>query len=188
MSAPAVTALLHAWKAGDRSAEAALVQALYPALRELAQQQLGRFPGARTLQPTELVHEAYERLQRQQQVDWEDRSHFMAMAATAIRCVLVDHLRAKSSQKRGGDVPKIALDSLPGLDAAQPEAAIDWLELDSALTALAAVNADCVRVVEMRVFSGMDIEEVAAVMGSSSATVGRQWRFAKAWLAQHLEP
>lgn len=188
MTDSSVTALLHAWKSGDARAESALVAAIYPVLRDLARGQLGRFPGVRTLQPTELVHEAYERLHRQQAVNWEDRSHFYAMAATAIRSVLVDHLRQKSSQKRGGDVVKLALDSEIAEQSGRDVGPLDWLELDSALTALAAINPDCVRVVEMRVFSGLGVEEIAGVMGSSTATVGRQWRFARAWLAEQLAP
>lgn len=183
-----VTALLQAWRSGTAGAESALMSALYPILRDLARNQLSRFPGARTLQPTELVHEAYERLQRQRQVDWENRSHFYAMAATAIRSILVDHLRQKSSQKRGGDAVRIDLDAqIDRIESAQP-APLDWLELDSALQALTAINADCVRVVEMRVFGGLGVEEISQVMNSSTATVGRQWRFARAWLAEHLSP
>lgn len=188
MSESSVTALLQAWKSGEAGAESALMAALYPVLREIARGQLSRFPGVRTLQPTELVHEAYERLRRQQQVDWENRSHFQAMAATAIRSILVDHLRQKSSQKRGGDAARIDLDAqLQQLESGQPDP-LDWLQLDSALRALSAINADCARVVEMRVFGGLSIEEMTEVMGSSTATVGRQWRFARAWLAEHLSP
>lgn len=186
MSDSSVTALLQAWKSGEAGAESALMSLLYPMLRELARSQLGGFPGVRTLQPTELVHEAYERLQRQQQVHWEDRSHFYAMAATVIRSILIDHLRQKSSQKRGGDVVRVDLDAqIDRVESAQ-SAPLDWLELDSALQGLAAINADFVRVVEMRVFAGLGVEEIATVMNSSTATVGRQWRFARAWLAEHL--
>lgn len=188
MSESSVTALLQAWKSGEAGAESALMSVLYPILRELARGQLARFPGARELQPTELVHEAYERLQRQQQVDWENRSHFYAMAATAIRSILVDHLRQKSSQKRGGDAVRVDLDAQVDRIESQQPAPLDWLELDSALQALTAINPDCVRVVEMRVFGGLSVDEITTVMNSSSATVGRQWRFARAWLAEHLSP
>jgi RNA polymerase sigma factor (TIGR02999 family) len=110
------------------------------------------------------------------------------MAATAIRSILVDHLRQKSSQKRGGDAARIDIDAqLQHLESGQPDP-LDWLQLDSALRALAAINADCARVVEMRVFGGLSIDEMTEVMGSSTATVGRQWRFARAWLAEHLSP
>lgn len=183
-----VTELLRAWRDGDRAAEAALMAAIYPVLRELAQGQLGRFPGARTLQATELVHEAYERLHRQNAVEWQNRGHFYAIAATVIRHVLVDHLRQKGSQKRGGDVVKLELDAQLMDNVAQEAPAIDWLELDSALNALQRVNGDCVRVVEMRVFGGLSVDEVAEVLDSSAATVGRQWRFARAWLAERLAP
>jgi RNA polymerase sigma factor (TIGR02999 family) len=188
MSDSSVTALLQAWKSGEAGAESALMSTLYPMLRELARNQLSSFPGVRTLQPTELVHEAYERLQRQQQVQWEDRGHFYAMAATVIRSILIDHLRQKSSQKRGGDVVRVDLDAqVDRVESAESEP-LDWLELDSALQGLAAINADFVRVVEMRVFAGLGAEEIAQVMNSSTATVGRQWRFARAWLAEHLSP
>lgn len=188
MSDSSVTALLQAWKSGEAGAESALMSMLYPMLRELARNQLSSFPGARTLQPTELVHEAYERLQRQQHVHWEDRSHFYAMAATVIRSILIDHLRQKSSQKRGGDVVRVDLDAQIDRVESAESAPLDWLELDSALQGLGAINADFVRVVEMRVFAGLGAEEIAQVMNSSTATVGRQWRFARAWLAEHLSP
>jgi RNA polymerase sigma factor (TIGR02999 family) len=188
MSDTAVTDLLRAWRGGDKAAESALMAAIYPVLRELAQHQLARVPGTRTLQATELVHEAYERLHRQNAVDWQNRGHFYAIAATVIRHVLVDHLRQKNSQKRGGDVIKIEIDAQLMDQVAQETPAIDWLELDSALTALQRVNGDCVRVVEMRVFGGLSVDEVAEVLESSAATVGRQWRFARAWLAERLAP
>jgi len=188
MSNRSVTELLHAWKGGDGAAESALITAIDPVLRDLARGQLNRFPGARTLQATELVHEAYERLHKQSAVDWQDRGHFYAIAATAIRHVLVDHLRQKGSQKRGGDVVKVELDAHVADSMAAEATAIDWLELDSALTALGGINSACVKVVEMRVFSGMSVDEIAVAMNSSTATVGRQWRFARAWLGEQLSP
>ncbi len=180
-----VTSLLAIWKAGDRSVEPALIRAVYPTLQSLARVQLQRFTGPVTLQATELVNEAYERLHRQQKVDWQDRQHFFAIAATVIRYILIDHLRERKSEKRGGDVIKVELTGAAE-EAMALTNGIDWLELDQALTALAEVDRRCVQVVEMRVFAGMAVEEVAQAMMSSVATVGRQWRFARAWLGEYL--
>jgi RNA polymerase sigma factor (TIGR02999 family) len=181
-----ITGLLQAWKAGDRSVEEALIRSVYPNLRSLAQAQLGRMGPQHTFQATEVVHEAFERLQKQQHVDWQDRAHFMAICATVLRRVLIDHLRSRDRQKRGGGYETVAFDL--GMEQALPatSSGLDWIELDEALKALEAVDAPAARVVELRAFGGLEVEEVAAAMSSSTATVGRQWRFARAWLAARL--
>lgn len=181
-----ITELLDAWKRGDRSVEAALVAQVYPVLREIAGAHARRHGGMLTLGPTELVHEAYERLHRQRGRDWHSRVHFFAVAANVVRSVAIDYLRQRGAEKRGGDLLFVPLDSVAGERLPAHGGAIDWLEFDQALTTLAATDADCARVVELRVFGGMTVEEVATVLGSSTATVGRQWRFARVWLADRI--
>ncbi|MGE4073127.1 MAG: ECF-type sigma factor [Lysobacterales bacterium] len=180
-----ITDLLMRWRGGDKAAEAELIEAVYPALREMSRAQLRRNGGA-TMQATELAHEAYERLLAQQQVDWQNREHFMAIAATVVRRVLIDYLRERSAQKRGSGQASIPLHDL--LDSDHPSSGdhVDWLMLDQALTEFARVEPDTARVVELRLFGGMSVEEIASVCGSSTATVGRQWRFARAWIASSL--
>lgn len=153
----------------------------------MARAQVRRNARVLTLSATELAHEAYERLAPQKAVDWKNRDHFFAIAATVIRRVVVDYLRERNAEKRGGGLPfvqleDVALDELP----MQPDM-VDWLAVDQALNELAASDPDCARVVELRLFSGMSVEQIASVMDSSTATVGRQWRFARTWLADRLD-
>jgi RNA polymerase sigma factor (TIGR02999 family) len=182
-----ITKLLKAWSLGDRGVEDALIGLLYGKLRSLAQAQISRMPD-QTLQATELVHEAFERLHRQHEVDWQDRSHFLAISATVIRRVLVDHLRARGREKRGGGVEALTLGETLQDGLAAPHSEIDWIELEEAMRALERTDSKAARVVELRVYGGLDVEEVAELMSSSTATVGRQWRFARAWLATRLAP
>lgn len=182
-----ITQLLTRWKAGEREVDNQLAEAIYPTLRDIARQHLrSRAPGA-TLRATELANEAYLLLEKQRDVDWQNRSHFYAIAATVIRRVLVDHLRERGAEKRGGGLLQMPLDAIelqPDEGAREPVA---WLAVDEALTELATIEPECARVVELRVFGGLGVEEIAEVCGSSTATVGRQWRFARAWLADWLE-
>ncbi|MEZ5464216.1 MAG: ECF-type sigma factor [Lysobacteraceae bacterium] len=188
MEPSSVTQLLDAWKRGDRSVENELAIRIYPVLRDIARSQVRRNAGVLTLSATELANEAYERLHDQRSVDWRNRQHFFAIAATVIRRVVIDYLRMRSADKRGGDVVFVALDESQDAEeeALQGKDLIDWLALDHAMSELAEVDADCARVVELRLFSGLTVEEVAAVLDSSTATVGRQWRFSRAWLSQRL--
>jgi len=181
-----ITGLLAAWRQGDRSVEDALAAAIYPVLRELSRAQVRRHSGRLTLAATELANEAYERLHRQRAVDWQNRDHFFAIASTVIRRVIVDYLRQRGSEKRGGDAVMVELDHVEAGELTNPDDGIDWLALDQALTELGAVDAECARVVEMRLFSGLTVEQIADVNGSSTATVGRQWRFARVWLSERL--
>ncbi len=186
MAVPEITQLLHAWRDGDRSVENDLVALIYPLLRNMSVEQLRRNRASTTLRATELVHEAYERLHRQQGVDWQNRQHFLAIAATVIRRVLVDHLRQRSTTKRGGEAVVLALDSDLAEELPQPAAGLDWVALDQALSELEKIEPNCVKVVEMRVFAGLGVDQVAETLGISTATVGRLWRFARAYLADHL--
>lgn len=181
-----ITELLTAWKSGDRSVESELVEHIYPMLREIARSQVRRNAGVMTLAATELAHEAYERLQRQQLVDWRNRGHFLAIAATVTRRVVIDHLRRRSADKRGGDQLVVALDQESGEEPVADAPLLDWLALDQGLTQLGASDPACLRVAELRLFSGLSVEEIAEVTCSSTATVGRQWRFARVWLSERL--
>lgn len=181
-----ITQLLRRWSAGDPDAPEALLGALYPVLKDMARRQLHRGGNALTLQPTDLLHSAYERLQIDAGTHWQDRSQFMAIASVLIRNTLIDHLRGRSSQKRGGDVARspIELGEVEPLDPAQgPESAA---ALDAALSRLAAIDPACAQVVVLKVFAGYQGEEIAEALGVSTATVGRLWRFSRAWLADHL--
>jgi RNA polymerase sigma factor (TIGR02999 family) len=188
MSDPSITGLLDAWKSGDRAAEHALIERVYPLLRDLAHAQVRRHAGVLTLAATELVHEAFERLHRQRSVEWQNRGHFLSIAATVIRRVIVDYLRQRSAEKRGGDVVMVEIDATGSRELAAPEDGIDWLALDQALAALAERDPACARVAEMRLFSGLNVEQIADVLGSSTATIVRQWKFARIWLADRLDP
>lgn len=183
----AITALLADWHRGDRAAEDRLVRSIYPVLRDMARAQVRRNARVLTLSATELAHEAYERLAPQKAVDWKNRDHFFAIAATVIRRVVVDYLRERNAEKRGGGLPFVQIEDVGlGELPMQPDM-VDWLAVDQALTELAESDPDCARVVELRLFSGLSVEQIAGVMASSSATVGRQWRFARTWLAERLD-
>lgn len=182
-----ITQLLDRWKDGDRSVENELATRIYPVLRELARAQLRRNRGVLTLRATEMANEAYARLCKQQGVDWKNRDHFYAIAATVMRRVVVDYLRQRGSEKRGGGTLFVAIDDLTPEEMPFQSDAVDWLEVDQAMTELEVADPKCARVVELRLFSGLSIEQIASVCGSSTATVGRQWRFARSWLAERLE-
>jgi RNA polymerase sigma factor (TIGR02999 family) len=179
--------MLAAWRVGDAAAEDELVRNIYPMLREMALAQVRRNSRVLTLSATELAHEAYERLAPQKSVDWKNRDHFFAIAATVIRRVVIDYLRERNAEKRGGGIPFVKLDDVPSADIPSQPDVIDWLAVDQALTELATSDPACGRVVELRLFSGLSVEQIAGVMQSSTATVGRQWRFARSWLAERLD-
>lgn len=181
-----ITELLAHWRQGDRAAGDALASAIYPVLRDLARAQLRRHGDQLTLRATELAHEAYERLLPQAGVDWRNRAHFYAIAATVMRRVVIDYLRMRSADKRGGDVLFVPLQDLGSDEQPAGGDPVDWLAVDQALNELATLDADSARVVEMRLFTGLSVEEIAGVLDSSTATVGRQWRFARTWLADRL--
>lgn len=179
--------MLGRWTQGDRSVEASLVADLYPQLRRLAQAQLQRHGGGFTLQATEIANETYLKLAQQSSVDWRNREHFYAIAATVLRRILIDYLRARSSDKRGHHLTAVDLDSLGESEAVVLDDRVDWLSVDQALAELEAEDPACAKVVELKFFGGFNTERIAAVMGTSVATVGRQWRYARAWLAERLE-
>lgn len=184
-AAPAdVTQLLLDWRAGDEIAGERLLPVVYDELRRQAARAMRR-EGEHTLQATALVHEAYLRLVDQRRVEWKNRAHFFGIAARVMRRVLVDHARARHAAKRGGGATAIALADEGHADANAP-APLDLLALHDALERLAALDADQARVVELRYFGGLSIEETAEAMGTSPATVKREWAVARAWLRREL--
>jgi RNA polymerase sigma factor (TIGR02999 family) len=180
MAAPhAVTRLLADWRSGDQSALEQLMALLYGELRALADSHLrSEGPGC-TLQPTALVHEAYLRLVSQHLPDWKSRSHFFGVAAQLMRQVLVDRARAHHAEKRGGGRRQVPLEDTVCF---APERSRDLVALDDALKELAALDHRKSKVVELRFFGGLEIEEIAEVLDLSAATVGRELRVARAWL------
>ena len=178
-----VTSLLVAWSEGDDSALAQLVPRVYDELRRIAHHHLRTERPGRTLQTTALVHEAYLRLVDTRRVRWESRAHFLSVAAQAMRRILVDAARARGAQKRGGNPAVVSLDEA-ALLAPRREASL--VALDDALIALADVDPRKSRVVELRYFGGLSVEETAAVLRVSPETVHRDWRVAKAFLLREL--
>ena len=181
---PPVTLLLRAWSNGDQSALQGLIPLVEAELRRLARGYMARERRGHTLQTTALINEAFIRLVGTKNVDWQDRAHFLGIAARLMRRVLVDHARVRGVQKRGGGAYAMALEE--GM-AVSPPADIDLLALDRALTALAAVDERKSRVIEMRFFGGMTVEETAEALAVSPDTVKRDWRLAKLWLLRELE-
>jgi RNA polymerase sigma-70 factor (ECF subfamily) len=179
-----VTVLLRAWSDGDKAALEQLLPLVEAELRRLARTYMARERRAHTLQTTALINEAFLRLVDTKNVRWEDRAHFLGMSARLMRRVLVDHARARGYQKRGGGVQRVTLtDAL--LMAAEPS--LNLIDLDRALEALAAVDARKAKVVELRFFGGLTVEETADVMHVSNDTIKRDWRLAKLWLLRDLE-
>lgn len=177
-----VTSLLVASSKGDQEALNQLLPLVYDELRRLADRYLHRERSDHTLQATALVHEAYLRL-IDQRVSWANRAHFFGVAAEMMRRILIDHARSRQAAKRGSGGIKISLDDVLELT---DERAADLIALDDALKALAEFDPQKARVVELRFFGGLSIEETAAVMGLGTATITRQWRLAKAWLYHEL--
>ena len=178
-----VTRLLGQINAGNPDAIAELVPLLYKDLRRMAAYYLRRERREHTLQATALVHEAYLRLMDQKEVHWQNRSHFFGVAAQLMRRILVDYARSHQAAKRGGPLPKVPLDHIVALSK---EGADDLVALDETLTRLAAVDAQQARIIELRVFGGLTVEEAAELLGVSPATVKRDWSMAKAWLTREL--
>lgn len=174
-----VTRLLGELNAGDREAFAQLMPLVYGELRSLAGRRLHRERPGHPLQPTALVHEAYIRLVEQREVRWKNRGHFFAVAAQAMRRILIDQARAQLAGKRGGAQVTVPLDEAVVAADAPPE---ELIALDAAITQLAAIDPRQEQLVELRFFAGLTIEETAEAMGISDTTVKREWRLARAWL------
>jgi RNA polymerase sigma factor (TIGR02999 family) len=183
MATPDVTRLLVSWSEGDKQALDQLAPMVYDELRRLADRYLRRERPGHTLQSTALVHEAYLRLIDQRNVHWQNRAHFFGVAAQMIRRILVDHARATHAAKRGAGVPRLSLDS--GIDAGV-ERDLDLVALDDALEALSHLDPQQSRIIELRFFGGLSVEETAEVLEVSPATVKREWSSARAWLFREL--
>ena len=184
--AEAITEYLRAWEQGDDGALERLLPMVYTELRAIAARHLGAERPGHTLQPTALANEAYLRLRGLGDVPWHDRTHFFAIASRIMRRLLVDHARAKTAHKRGADAPRVQLtegihDGLrPAMEAAE------LIDLDRALDELAAATPRLARLVELRFFGGLEIDEAAALLGCSPRTAKRDWAFARAWLLHRL--
>ena len=179
-----VTVFLKAWSDGDRAAADSLLQLVYKEMRKLAASYLQKQRPDHTLQPTALVHEAYLKLIDTSEINWQDRAHFFAVAAQTMRNILVDHARKVNADKRGGDARKIQLDEAVGLSKKQD---VDLIDLDGCLTKLAQQDEKQSRIIELRFFGGLTIEETAEVLKISPATVKREWAMARAWLFRQMK-
>jgi RNA polymerase sigma factor (TIGR02999 family) len=181
-----VTALLQAWAQGDRSALDALLPVVYGELHRQAERYMRGQPAGHTLQATALVNEAFLRLVDQTKVEWRSRAHFFGVAAKAMRSILIDHARGRQAAKRGAGATRLTLDTARDIAEAAP--VVDVLDLDEALQRFAEFDPDKARLVELRYFGGLSIEEAAEVLEVSPATVKRQWHTARAWLRRELTP
>jgi RNA polymerase sigma factor (TIGR02999 family) len=182
-SPKSVTQLLIEWRDGDQSALDRLIPLVYAELHRLARYYMRRERKGHTLQTTALVNEAYLRLVDHKGMRWQNRAHFYAVAAQAMRRILVDEARSRQYVKRGGGARMVELDEAA---AVAQEQAADLVALDDALTDLAAIDLRKSRIVEMRYFAGMSVEETASVLGISGVTVMREWRMAKVWLLKAI--
>jgi RNA polymerase sigma-70 factor, ECF subfamily len=183
-NAPDLTELLTAWSGGDQGALERLMPLVYADLHRVAHRYMREERKDHSLQTTALVHEAYLRLVDVRRVRWQNRTHFFAVAAQAMRRILVDAARERNAQKRGADPSHVALDA----DAlAAPDRGDDLVALDDVLTRFAALDPRKARVVELRYFGGLTVEETAEVIGMSAETVARDWKMAKLWLLRELQ-
>jgi RNA polymerase sigma factor (TIGR02999 family) len=180
-----ITQLLVAWSSGDQTALDELMPLVYGELRRMARRYMARQPPEHTLQTTALIHEAYMKLVGQEEKHWQNRAHFYGVAAQAMRHILVDYARARHAAKRGGDARAVTLEEAA---VAANERVADIVALDDALNRLEKLAPRQSRVVELRYFGGMSVEETSQVLNVSPETVTRDWRMAKAWLLRELQP
>jgi RNA polymerase sigma factor (TIGR02999 family) len=180
---PDVTSLLADWSRGDRRAFEVLLPLVYAELRRIAGRQLRRERDGHTLQPTALVHEAYLRLVAQRSVDWQSRAHFYGVAAQVMRRILVDHARRQAATKRGDGAHRVPLEEAAETTAVNQ---VPVLMLDHALGRMERLDPGLARIVELRAFGGLTIDEAAHVLNVSPTTAKREWRTAKAWLTNEL--
>lgn len=182
-SSSQVSQLLEAWSAGEEKALDELLPRVYQELRSLAARQMRRERADHTLQTTGLVNEAFLKLVQQGGVQWTNRSHFFAIAATAMRRILVDYARERGAQKRGGNVERVSLDRVQ--IAVSPD--VDLIDLEDCLSRLEKLDPQQVKIVELRYFAGCTIDEVAEALQISPSTVKREWRMAKVWLRAEMQ-
>lgn len=179
-----LTRLLNKAQAGDKDTLDEVFPIVYAELRRVAAHQLSNEKANHTLQPTALVHEAYLRLLEQHSVDWQNRTHFFSIAAEMMRRILVNHAIEKKAQKRGSGETLLSLDEISGASAKLPT--VDLILLDEALKRLAEFDPQQAKIIELRFFGGLTIEEVASVLQISESTVNREWRSAKAWIMSQI--
>lgn len=179
-----ITQLLLSWSKGDDAALEKLIQLVYPELRKLARRYMGRESPDHTLQTSALINEAYLRLVDQRSVEWQDRAHFFAMAAQVMRHILIDHARRHLYKKRGGGAQHVSLDEVV---IVCQERATELVALDEALTSLAKIDERKSKIVELRFFGGLSVDETAKAMQLSPVTIMREWRAAKAWLHREVD-
>jgi RNA polymerase sigma factor (TIGR02999 family) len=177
-SAPQITELLQAWSAGDQSAVGQIVELVYPELHQIARKHLYHEQPGHSIQATALVNEAYLRLVKVREVQWKDRAHFLAMGARIMRRILIDHARSRPRGKRAELTETLAI---------APQMELDLVLLDRVLKALAEFDERKAKVVEMKFFGGLTVEEIAAVLKVSKQTVDRDWSLAKAWLIHEMK-
>jgi RNA polymerase sigma factor (TIGR02999 family) len=179
-----ITALLHEFPSGDKTALDRLIPLIYPGLRRLARGYMSHERPSHTLQPTALVHEAYVRLIKQEQPDYRSRAHFLGVAAQVMRQILIDHARTRDAEKRGGGAPKLSLEMAAVMPVGQPSTIV---AIDEALNHLARNDSLKARLIEMRFFGGMTAEESAEVLKLPVTEVRRRLRVGQAWLQRELE-
>jgi len=182
---PDITLWLHEWSLGKENALDALMPVVYAELHRQATNYLRRERVDHTLQATALINEAYLKLVDQREVNWQNRAHFFGIAAQAMRRILVDHARSRHRNKRGGNAEDLPLEAAE-FATSPTGTSVDLIALDEALTRLAHLDERQARIIELRFFSGLNVEETAEALGVSQATVKNEWRTAKAWLFQEL--
>ena len=183
-NAPEITQLLKDWSEGNQTALDKLMPLVYDELRRQASRYLRNERQGHTLQTTALIHEAYLKLIGINQIEWQNRNHFFAIASTAMRRILVDYARERKRDKRGGVAENLPLDE--GLQISANEKSVDLIALDEALNRLAKLDERQTKVVELKYFSGLSIDEIAEVLGIANSTVRLDWNLAKAWLKQEI--
>jgi RNA polymerase sigma-70 factor (ECF subfamily) len=179
-----ITQLLKEWGEGNQAALDKLMPLVYEELRRQASRYLRNERQGHTLQTTALIHEAYLKLLGNERIEWQNRSHFFAIASTAMRRILVDHARERHREKRGGNAENLPLDE--AFQISSNEKSVDLIALDEALNRLAKLDARQAKIVELRYFSGLSNDETAAILGVSEGTVRNDWKIAKAWLKQEI--
>ncbi len=182
---PAITQLLQKWRQGDNEAFDEVTQYVYHDLRRRAAVYMRNERRGHSLQTTGLVHEAFIKLLDKQEIEWQDRNHFLAVAATTMRRILVDHARGRKRDKRGGSSEDLPLDEAMQIASAQPS--VDLVALDEALNKLATFDERQAKIVELKYFGGMTLDETAAILNISRVTVKRDWQIARAWLRQEIQ-
>lgn len=178
-----VTQLLRDWSDGRVEARDELLELVYGPLRDMAARHLRGEREGHTLQPTALVNELYLKLADQRRVNWNDRAHFFGVAAQVMRRILVDHARRRKAERRGGDLIPVTISAALDVSVAEQ---VDVLALDEALNALAAIFPQQAKIVELRFYGGLTIDETAAAVGISAATISREWTMARAWLRRAM--